>query len=958
MDLPSKNNAPRQQQPRSASASNDHASPSQSTTPPQPQQQQQAYPYPVQQQPQGGWTPSIAAQPFYPSFYPNQQSQQPSPQGYNMQSHSPSGQMAPGNPYFDPANAQLAQWAYQQMMYNAQLQQQGHAPQQSQRGSPNGTPDYFGQGQIPAFNSFPSGTPPPPNFGPGQQRNGSTDQQQHGGFHPYRRPNRQGSTPPQGPEWQAPPGAFQPPYGRADAAGSSTSVNSQNGYGAPRPRTNSNNTSASSANGSTTSARARGPGAPQSDHSRSRNGSTASAGSSSPQPQRPSGPLVHGRQSSSSSTASKSTAVSTSSAPRPSVSTTTSSVSSVSSGPTSPGGSTTTKARPVRPSPLSQGNFTATEKRMSRDDSDLAAMMASSSNPSMARGGGLKGRLRRALSVNAAQTLSEEQSAPPPPEDQPTDDDESIKASSSGRMTHSAKPSSSNSKLPVSQPVSGSVTDDGESTATVQTKKKTRSLFNARFNASTDNISLSSTVSSASVMIRKLGSMGNLARRNSLAGITSLFKDKKNKDGEDSKKDKKKKDKKGGKGDAAEASVSHATAELDRGSSDWQVGSHDMPGLSPAAKLARQHTLKSNAEAAERVKAQQEAAAAAATAAATNANGTHLPDTWDKNTTTRSAQSPARAGGARRVNEDGTRVLVEEDDDSASETGSEGTYDARRPQVPGQVHTIAEGWDEDEDWADGQDQDVTIRVNLENTRLGEPEVAESEEWGGGVRRSVERARQPKKGILKYAGTYDQQSYSNDNTNSTGNRARANSDNSHPTQNSELGPLARIPSPDPDHIDGLSRHPSHSSQHGNSPKVTPHFLPKLDFESSEGLSTESPQGMDSGRSSPINPTEKPAAVFSHPSFNSSAPTLSMLGHPMPPALTHRSATSPAKRLIFANNLSVYDTFSANMYDRRSEPATWSRLTPALAQRIKEELNSYKMEEMEVHAASRIHTQFFV
>jgi hypothetical protein len=68
---------------------------------------------------------------------------------------------------------------------------------------------------------------------------------------------------------------------------------------------------------------------------------------------------------------------------------------------------------------------------------------------------------------------------------------------------------------------------------------------------------------------------------------------------------------------------------------------------------------------------------------------------------------------------------------------------------------------------------------------------------------------------------------------------------------------------------------------------------------------------------------------------------------------RAATAPAKKhLAFASNLSVYDTFSASMYDRRSEPATWSRLTPALAQRIKEELNSYKMEEMEVHAASRI------
>jgi len=86
-------------------------------------------------------------------------------------------------------------------------------------------------------------------------------------------------------------------------------------------------------------------------------------------------------------------------------------------------------------------------------------------------------------------------------------------------------------------------------------------------------------------------------------------------------------------------------------------------------------------------------------------------------------------------------------------------------------------------------------------------------------------------------------------------------------------------------------------------------------------------------------------------NSSAPALSTMSAP-PLTLTHRSATTPAKRLVFANNLSVYDTFSSAVYDRRSEPATWSRLTPALAQRIKEELNSYKMEEMEVHACSRM------
>jgi len=94
-----------------------------------------------------------------------------------------------------------------------------------------------------------------------------------------------------------------------------------------------------------------------------------------------------------------------------------------------------------------------------------------------------------------------------------------------------------------------------------------------------------------------------------------------------------------------------------------------------------------------------------------------------------------------------------------------------------------------------------------------------------------------------------------------------------------------------------------------------------------------------------------SLFQHPALNSSAPALSMISSSVP-TLTHRSATAPTKKLAFATNLSVYDTFPAAVYDRRSEPATWSRLTPALAQRIKEELNSYKMEEMEVHAASRI------
>ncbi|KNZ79357.1 Protein BNI4 [Termitomyces sp. J132] len=622
-----------------------------------PQQQPHHQPYPVQQ-PQGSWTPSISAAPFYPSFYQNHHQQQP----YPAQS-----------PYFDPANAQLAQWAYQQMLFNAQ-----HAFPPQQRSN-----DYFTQN--PAFNPFSSGTPPP--------------------------------------------------------------------------------------------------------HQNHR----------------------------------------------------------------------------VRPSPLSQGTFTANERRMSRDDSD--PVLDPPPNAGMSRSGGLKGRLRRALSFNTAQALKEEE----------TSDDESIKASKPkakspaiissvvGKSTGSATPSGSTDAI-----------DDSASTATVQTKKKGRaaSLFNAKMNISTDNISLSSTVSSASVMIRKLGSMGKLAKRNSLAGITSLFKDK----------DKKKKDKKGSaKAEASEASVSHVTAELDR--SDWTV-SADMNGLSPAAKLARQHTLKSNAEAAAKAKAAQEAAAAAASNPASNMNAASSPITangvngagvpaWDKNTTTRQGStSPVKkSSGGMRLNEDGTRVMVEDDDDESDDGHFNG------PQQGGSnFHT--DGWGEDdEDWdVEGDiDEDATIRFGLERMSMDGDEY-DHEPWAIDIRRSVERTRTPSKGILKYAESYDQHKYLTDAP--IQNRVRSNSYNSHPGHTPELGPLAHIPSPDPDQIDGLHKHP------------------------------------------------------------------------------HSSHNTPPKKLVFDNNLSVYDTFPASVYDRRSEPATWSRLTPALAQRIKEELNSYKMEEMEVHAASRIHTQFFV
>ena len=665
------------------------------------------YPYPVQQQ-QAGW--NAHAQPFYPAaFYQN-----PHQQTYPIHP-SQQGQVPPPGAYFDP-NAQFAQWAYQQMMFNAQqqahqLSQQHGPPSSSQRGrssSASSPVEYFAQNQLHNFSPFPSGTPPPhPSQLPNGIRSGSASNNSsssgttpYDGFHPYRRPNHR--QPPQQSSDQPPTGdwrqqAIQPPYARADAAGSTTSVNSTGS--ASRQRTSSlpgstNGTSGSphhhsGNNNPTGSARSRnGPSTQQHAHSSApsvgRNGSSVptSVSSSNQSSTRP-----HHRNPSTSSSSTSSVARTPPSGP------------SVLHAPT---------PRPAKPSPLSQGVSTA-EKRMSRDDSELIEPLP---NAAAIRSGGLKGRLRRALSLSANHTITEEATSADAPD-------------AAAELQSNAADAG-----------------DAASTATKQAKKKRTALFSSRLNASTDNISLSSTMSSASVVIRKLGSIGKLARRNSLAGITSLFKDKKDRDDAEESAGKKGKKKKGEKGEATEASVSHVTAELDRTSSEWGA---ELNGLSPAAKLARQHTLKSHAEAAARAKAQEEAAAAAAAAAATAAAAAApaspssvtsaaepVPVTWEKNTTT--GRGPP---GALRVNEDGTRVVVE-DDDSGSDGESEHPHD---------YSAVVEGW-EDEDWSHiDEDEDLTIRQGLERTSLGDEEC-DHEPWALGLRRSVERTLQPSKGILK------------------------------------------------------------------------------------------------------------------------------------------------------------------------------------------------------------------
>ncbi|KAL9053011.1 MAG: hypothetical protein Q9206_004095, partial [Seirophora lacunosa] len=50
---------------------------------------------------------------------------------------------------------------------------------------------------------------------------------------------------------------------------------------------------------------------------------------------------------------------------------------------------------------------------------------------------------------------------------------------------------------------------------------------------------------------------------------------------------------------------------------------------------------------------------------------------------------------------------------------------------------------------------------------------------------------------------------------------------------------------------------------------------------------------------------------------------------------------ARNISFSPHLQFYDTWTSGEYDRRGEVATCNRLTPMLAQQIKEELNTFKM-----------------
>jgi hypothetical protein len=121
-----------------------------------------------------------------------------------------------------------------------------------------------------------------------------------------------------------------------------------------------------------------------------------------------------------------------------------------------------------------------------------------------------------------------------------------------------------------------------------------------------------------------------------------------------------------------------------------------------------------------------------------------------------------------------------------------------------------------------------------------------------------------------------------------------------------------------------------------------------------LSTGS--GTGSGNSSPVNAqSDSPAQVDnSNPGtpndrstaegmsdYFIAASRLTASSTKSLPGTGANSAPPTIRSISFSNRIQFYDVWSSQEYDRRGEIATCNRLTPMLAQQIKEELNSFKM-----------------
>lgn len=516
-------------------------------------------------------------------------------------------------------------------------------------------------------------------------------------------------------------------------------------------------------------------------------------------------------------------------------------------------------------------------------------------------------------------------------------------------------------------PISGSADGSGK-----------RSLFNRKFNNSTDNISISSTVSSASVMLRKVGNLGKIARRHSLMGLTNMF----NKDkgvgreglhGDDfgelpvpadetalaNAGAKGKKSGKKGKGDLAMASISRATVELDPNGDG---------GMTPAAHYVRQHQIQmqQQAEAETRAARQHQEAADTAAAAASKKGKTtdDVVESRQKMIEKEKERLKSKRGWKNRLRVGGGGGSVLSIDqpsvpsgletmpyDEHAEHSTNYSMDAPRGVYPGGYNSIGSMPLQLSEQQLGEVVGGLDAEDLEPPRMPAAGACGSEEsgdegetdslrhWSEGIERSrasAARVTNPK-GILKKGASYSQldQELGQGFSRPFAGRMRANSYDAPPTSAPGAPMLSSMSTTTDgvDRMDGVVRASCDEPRNAGS-QATGHL---------------------SAQQSQAGGTSVSLPMYGHHS-NSSMPTLSLMTKPTSGSITGRSTQK--RRICFTEVPIYHSTWPAHVYDRHGELATCNRLTQELAAQIKEELNSYKMEEMEVAPSSRIFTHFFV
>ncbi|CAO3698281.1 hypothetical protein G6F70_007791 [Rhizopus microsporus] len=124
---------------------------------------------------------------------------------------------------------------------------------------------------------------------------------------------------------------------------------------------------------------------------------------------------------------------------------------------------------------------------------------------------------------------------------------------------------------------------------------------------------------------------------------------------------------------------------------------------------------------------------------------------------------------------------------------------------------------------------------------------------------------------------------------------------------------------------------------------------------EGLPSPTPSSSSSSNRHPDEVFKKPNPVGLHYGIGlHSSPKLKPTA-----SSSSSSLVCTNRRIQFCSTIQVHETFSASDYDRRCDAnATCQKLTPVIAMKIKQELNEYKLTEMEVHVESRQYTHFFL